>query len=255
MLTERKSEWLSRVASKYRVVLVEPTYQINIGYVARCMKNFGFRDLVLVKPRVHMLSEAAIFSAHARDLLLKYCWVVDDLEEALTGIDLVVGTTGKIPRGYDPLRAYLTPREFAEKARDYNGNIALLFGREDIGLKNTELEVCDLVVHVPANPKYPILNLSHAVAIILYEIFIGERSKYGKGVDGRKIPRRSEMKILLQYFSEILEKTGYPASRRRRAELTFRRVIARSMISKEELYAFMGFFRKILVRVRQVDEA
>jgi len=153
---------------RLRVVLVEPMYEGNVGSVARAMKNFGFRDLVLVNP-CQIEDYGLAMAAHARDVL-QMSRSVSTLQEGLEGASLVVGTTGK-RLGDEPhhlrlhLRApCLSPAQLAEKLKGNEGEVALLLGREDCGLRNEELAVCDLRVSIPTAWEYPIMNLSHAAA-------------------------------------------------------------------------------------------
>ncbi|RLE80040.1 MAG: RNA methyltransferase [Thermoprotei archaeon] len=241
-------------SEKYSVVLVEPLYQLNIGYVARSMLNFGFRRLVLVNPRTEIGSEAYVFSAHAKEVI-KNSRIVGSFEEAISDASLVVGTTGKIPKRYSSLRVPIAPEDLAQRLFKFNGKVALVFGREDVGLKNKELEKCDVIVTIPTAPIYPILNLSHAVTIILYEIYKNEVYRKSKHVGAYKFvpPTSNELRILHTYFEEILDKINYPIARRRSALLAFKRVIGKAMPDKREVHALMSVLRKILVRLERVD--
>src|SRR5512138_3688519 len=159
---------------RLRVVLVEPMYDGNVGSVARAMKNFGFHDLVLVNPcKIDDFGRA--MASHARDVL-EGARVVGTLEEAVAGVNLVVGTTGKrLENEERHLRLHLrvpclSPAQLKDKLDGKNGDVALLLGREDIGLTNDELMICDMVVSIPTSEDYPIMNLSHAAALLFYEL-------------------------------------------------------------------------------------
>ena len=141
---------------KLRVVLVEPKYDGNIGSVARAMKNFGFENLVLVNP-CSIDDFGRAMASHAKDLLER-AQNVSTLEEALENTELVVGTTGKrMGNEQRHLRLHLrvpclSPKELAEKLEGKDGTIVLLLGREDCGLTDEELAICDMVVSIPKAP-------------------------------------------------------------------------------------------------------
>ncbi len=153
-----------------RIILIEPASEGNVGSICRAMKNFGFNDLWLVKP-CKLGDFAKAMASHARDVLEEVI-TVGTLDEALQGCDLVVGTTGKPGESMrQHIRVpYFTPSELRTMLEDKSGRVAILFGREDHGLSAEELSRCDIVINIPASDEYPVLNISHAVAIVLYEI-------------------------------------------------------------------------------------
>ena len=162
-----------------RVVLVEPKNEGNVGAVARAMKNFGVADLVLVKP-CRLGAEARQRAMRGIEIM-EAARAVDDLETALRDADLIVGTSGIDTRSEKRFaRISLTPRDFAARVAKMDGRVALVFGREDFGLLDEELRRCDLLTTIPASSDYPILNLSHAVTILLYELLAARAIKHGK---------------------------------------------------------------------------
>ncbi len=155
---------------RLRVVLVGVEGPINLGAVARLVKNFDADELYLVKPVARPDDELAIrFAAHAKDVLGRSV-IVDDLEDALKGVGLSACTSARVGQRGDVLRHSLTPWDFARLALRYD-SVAIVFGRESVGLTREEIAKCDILVSIPASREYPVLNLSHAVAIILYELF------------------------------------------------------------------------------------
>ena len=123
-----------------------------------------------------------------------------------------------------------------------------MFGREDRGLTNEELAKCDLVVTIPANPEYPILNLSHAASIILYEIYKAESVTEER----ERIAGRSERDLVIKYLEEIMDILGYPAHRRNTVKVVFNRLMVKSSITSNEAFALIGFLRRLSVRLRNV---
>ena len=152
-----------------RIVLINTSHPGNIGAVARAMKNMGFARLYLVQPQQYPDSAAVGRASGATDIL-DAAQVVETLEEALAGCSLVVGASARERRIPWPV---VTPRDLADDVGDALvpvGDVAILFGREDRGLTNEELQRCNLHVHIPANPEYSSLNLAMAVQVITYEL-------------------------------------------------------------------------------------
>jgi tRNA/rRNA methyltransferase len=219
---------------KFRVVLVEPLNDGNIGAIARAMKNFGLEDLVLVRPCA-VGEEATKRAMHGIDVLKKARTVFTD-EEAFRDVDFVAATSGidtvsekKFPR------ISMTPRSFAEKIKDADGRVALLFGREDFGLDNELIKRSDFLITIPANPKYPILNISHAASIVLYELFVTGFEKFEPRTAGEL-----EKQKLYEFFDLLLDVTDYPAYKKEKTKVMFRRMISRSIPSVWEFHTLMG---------------
>lgn len=155
--------------SNVRIVLVNTTHPGNIGGVARAMKNMGFGRLVLVAPRKFPHEEADWRAAGAGDVL-EQAEVVEDLAEAIADCQLVVGTSARGRRIPWPV---LNPRGCAERVHAAAGQdeqVAILFGREDRGLTNEELQACNLHLHIPSHEDYSSLNLAMAVQVVVYEL-------------------------------------------------------------------------------------
>lgn len=216
------------------VAIVEPLYDANVGYVARAMKNFGLTKLYLVNPRCPLGDNAIKYSSHARDIVLN-ATKVDSLDSLVDRYDLVVGTTGKKAKRRSPIRRHVTPRELVERLRGFSGRVLLVFGREDIGLTNEELSICDLVVIIQADPGYPILNLSHAATIIFYELYNGIALGDHAIRSSAELPKREEIKVLMQYVDRVLRRLGKGEHVRRKATLILRRIIGSCRLSSSDV--------------------
>lgn len=157
-------ELLQRV----RMVMVNTTHPGNIGAAARAMKNMGLSRLYLVDPKEFPAEKAVWRAAGAVDVLDKVV-VVSTLEEAIADCALVVGTSARGRRIPWPM---LNPRECGERvvAEASHHEIAVVFGREDRGLTNEELQKCNYHVHIPSNPEYGVLNVASALQVLCYEI-------------------------------------------------------------------------------------
>jgi len=150
-----------------RVVLVHTTHPGNIGAVARAMKNMGLSDLVLVSPKDYPSDQATWRAANAADVL-DSARVVDTVEEAIADCKMVLGTSARERTIPWPL---VNPRVAAEGyvPEATKHKVAILFGREDRGLTNEELQLCHKHVHIPTNPDYSSLNIGAAVQVLCYE--------------------------------------------------------------------------------------
>ncbi|MGB9728660.1 MAG: RNA methyltransferase [Thermoprotei archaeon] len=227
----------SRYTEMIRIVVVEPIYEFNIGMIARAMKNFGFNNLYLVNPK-SLSEEARKYASHAADIL-ENAKVVKTLNDALKDVDLSIATTGVIGGDYNVLRIAVPIQELSNLI-NYHGSIALVFGREDHGLSNEEIALCDMVATIPTSEEYPVMNLSHAVAVILYELTRNRirAKKY-------RLAKRDERKMIEKFFIETLKHTKIQTHKIRTSELVFSRLLSRSFLTGREAYTLIGCFRKI----------
>jgi TrmH family RNA methyltransferase len=219
-----------------RIVLVGPKFEGNIGAVARSMANFNFKELYLVDPCV--LGEDAYRRAKHGSDILDGAVTVGTMEDAVKDCFLVIGTSGittKGDRNYTRLPVPL--REFAQQVSGYDEKIAIVFGREDTGLFQEELNKCDILVSVPASDDYPVLNLSHAVTLVLYELF-----QYGYVARRPEPAERTEKEYMLSFFDDLMEAIDYPEHRRADTSVMFRRMMGRSIPTKYEYNTIMGIF-------------
>lgn len=226
-----------------RIVLVEPEYEINIGHVARVMANFGFEELYIVNPKVEIGFNAKMFAKHALHILQE-AKVVPRLEDALRGCNFVVGTTGIVGRGRNIIRNPLTPSKFAMEMGKLNGRFALLFGREGTGLNQEEIKRCDFLVTIPANDKYPVLNISHALAIVLYELSSKKEVNMIIQASGE------EKDMLIRCFNSIVNHFSSQLRSPEKIKLSFRRVVGRSLISDVEAAAMLCVFQRIRKKLK-----
>jgi tRNA/rRNA methyltransferase len=153
------------------IVLYKPKYAGNIGSVVRAAKNMGIENIIVVGTNDFDREEMQQRSTHlAADVLDKIKYV-QGVEEALGGFNYIVGTTARLGKARGP---FISPRAAAQDIADISqkNKVALLFGPEDTGLANEALRLCHAVVTIPTSREFTSLNLSHAVMILCYEIFI-----------------------------------------------------------------------------------
>ena len=226
------------------VILLKPLYQGNIGSVARAMKNFGFSELVLVGSEIG--EEAKKMGMHSQDILDE-AKVFDSLEDAVESFDLLVGTTSyETDKDNKFLKMNFTPVELKEKLSQVNGKTALLFGPEDSGLTNDELSRCDMTVSIPTTGEYRSMNLSHAVAVLLYEL------SSLKGKRDVRIAGRKELDIMRKNIEEIANLAGHTAKEKIFNEMVGK-IIGRSMITGREASTLIGFLKKVKGELRKIN--
>lgn len=239
------------------VILVEIEYPINLGSIARVMKNFGVKELILVNPQVSPDDKTAKkFAVHAVDVL-ENAKIVKTLDEALEMVDLAVGTSGIAGGDYIPERTPITPEEFAKRAFLYEGKIGLIFGRESRGLDNEELKKLDFTVTIPTSDEYPVMNLSHAVAVILYEVY-RQRIKSREVEVKEKLRKstREERAKLVELWEKLLNTLEYPKDleRRKLSVLMFQRFLGRGFIYAKEVHSMYGPLRKVIERLERCKD-
>ena len=191
-----------------RVVLVDPTHPGNIGATARAMKNMGLRELHLVRPQFFPSSEAIARASGAEDVL-QAARVHDDFAAAIADCGLVVGTTAR--HRYLPWQI-VEPRECAARVVQAArvDHVAMVFGAERMGLTNTELARCNLLVTIPTDPEYSSLNLAMAVQVVAYEIWLAMRPD-AVGTPERDVPLATaeEMSRLYAHIEQVLEEIDF----------------------------------------------
>ncbi|MBI4813543.1 MAG: TrmJ/YjtD family RNA methyltransferase [Methanobacterium sp.] len=227
------------------VVFVEPETPGNIGFLARTMKNFGLKQMVLINP-CPLEHDSYYMAMHAREIIYNR-QEYPSLEEFLKTeeIDFAVGTTGEAGGSYNIPRIAVTPDNLAQSL-NVKGDIALILGREGDGLTNHELELCDVVVSIPTHESYPILNVTHAAAIIFYELFKNERTYPVEDLHEASLDEKQD---LIKYMDDVLDNLDYPPHKKKNAATVFRRVMGRAFISGREAHTLKGMFRRIKKRV------
>ncbi|HMK43709.1 MAG TPA: RNA methyltransferase [Dissulfurispiraceae bacterium] len=231
-------------------VLVEPRESGNIGASARAMKNMGFGSLCLVNPPDPLGDEALWLAHNAREILADAS-THPSLERALTGAAVVVGTSRRTGRQ----RGLILPIE--EGARRINAlaqrnAVALLFGREDRGLYNDEIEQCGFLVHIPADRKQPSLNLAQAVLLVAYELDKVGRS-HGKNDDtpykSPELVPQEQIGHFYRRMAHTLHLLGYfPRGDRRLEHKILKNLkffIGRAGLTEWELHMLMGICTQI----------
>lgn len=193
-----------------RIVLVETSHTGNMGSVARAMKTMGLTNLYLVNPLVKPDSQAIALAAGASDVIGE-AHIVDTLDEALAGCSLVVGTSARSRSLPWPM---LDPRECGIKSvqEGQQAPVALVFGRERVGLANEELQKCHYHVAIAANPEYSSLNLAMAVQIIAYEVrmaFLQSQETTQPDYEESPYPLVDDLERFYQHMEQMMVRSGF----------------------------------------------
>lgn len=226
------------------VICIEPEKPENLGNIARVMKNFDCTELILIDPQCNHLDDAAWRPAkHARDVLQN---AVLGSMKLLKKFDYLIATTATLGTDYNIPRSPITPKMLAETLPlDKKLKIGLLIGREGIGLTNREIELADFLVVIPTSKTYAALNVSHAVAILLYELY----QKHGKRKLGKNIIYATaiEKKQAMKMLDAVLDTIHFTVSTKRDTQVkVWKRMLGKSFLTRREAYALMGFFKKVL---------
>ena len=234
-----------------KVVLVGTTHPGNIGATARAMKNMGILDLALVEPK-EFPSDVATFRSKAAKDILEKASVHTSLEEAISECELVVGTSA---RGRTVPWPVLNPREAAEEMHksSLNGKVAIVFGREDRGLTNEELGLCNFHVHIPSDPEYSSLNLSQAVQILAYEIRLSylQDRHVNKEYWDVELANNEQTERLINHMDELMQEVDfYDVEKPRKLLVRVRRFFKRSKIDVMEANIFRGLFASIQKKLK-----
>lgn len=215
---------------------------INLGMIARLCKNFEVDELYLVKPKASINDEAYSFAAGGKEYLERAV-IVDSIEKAIEGSDIAVCTSSIVTEKSDPLRQPIELRDFV-KIIEGKELVSLVFGRESTGLTRSELEKCNIYLHIEASQRYPALNLSHAVAIILYEIFRALSSK--SSIDVVERPSREDYRIAMEYIARAAEYTMNDERQRISAIKSLEGIVYKSNPTKMELSYLILLLRRLL---------
>jgi tRNA/rRNA methyltransferase len=218
------------------IVLVAPLYEGNVGFAARVMKNFGFTRLVLIDPCT-LGNEAKARASHAQDVLLaaETCTI----EDIFARSNIVIATTGLVSKSvcHSMRMPYYSPRELRQKLQDLDGRISILFGRENWGLSNEEVKRSDMICSIPTSEDYPILNLSHAVGVVCYELSNLPLPSFA-------LASPTDMGYLYRHIDRYLDEIHHPSFKRENTITLIRRVLGRANLTIREASTLHGLLRR-----------
>jgi tRNA (cytidine32/uridine32-2'-O)-methyltransferase len=230
------------MTAKVRIVLIEPSHPGNIGSVARAMKNMALSELVLVRPRSFPHAEANALAAGADDILAG-ARIVDTLSEAIADCGYVAGTTSR-PRSY--YWEFTTPRDVAGRIAELpeENRAALLFGSERYGLGTDDLQFCNVLVRIPANPEYCSLNLAMSVQLLAYELYMARENPRSHMQLEQPLAPAGDVEHFYAHLHQVLneidfeDRTGHLMER-------LRRLFNRAHLDRNELNILRGILSAV----------
>ena len=208
------------------------------------MMNFDFKNLYLINP-TNIDDECYIRAVHA-DKILDDAKIFSSFKDSIREIDYLVATSSiesKTDKRH--LRNSIILEEFCEKINEIDGKIGLIFGREDYGLFNEEISLCDAMIKIHTSEIYQTLNLSHSVGIVLYSIFIKNFSPKIKKNIGK-----IEKEKLFEYINSLLNEINYPKHKKEKTKIMIKRLLGRSIPSKWEYHTLMGVLSRTLKNLK-----
>jgi len=222
--------------------MVRPRGSGNIGSVARAMKNVDAGELAIVGKARTRSFWARAMAVHGREILAD-AESYETLRDAIAGSTLVIGTTCRagLYRSHSQ-----TPKEVAPTVVTAlkKGKVALIFGPEDHGLSNKDLEHCQLLVSIPTHPDYPSLNVAQAVVICLYEFYVASLTP--ADADGIQRAQAEQIERLFDIMRNALLKIGFLDSENpEHMLLAFRRIFGRGGLEEKDVRILTGMFRQI----------
>ncbi|MGI2260001.1 tRNA (cytosine(32)/uridine(32)-2'-O)-methyltransferase TrmJ [Shewanella sp. GXUN23E] len=239
--------------SNIRVVLVGTSHPGNIGSVARAMKTMGLSNLYLAEPRCEPDGQSVALAAGACDIL-KELKTVGSMEEAIRDCSLVIATSARSRTLDWPM---LDPRQAGEKlaVESFNGPVAMVFGRENHGLNNEELQRCHYHLSIPANPEYSSLNLAQAVQLVCYETRMAWLAGQHKPVDDIQYPSSEDHERFFAHLEQTLSRTGFIIKNHPGQVMTkLRRLFTKARIETHEMNILRGILTSVDKKVGDGDK-
>jgi tRNA/rRNA methyltransferase len=220
----------------------------NIGFVARCMKNFAFTDLRIVLPRSPLPNEKSSATSCAGIDVLTSAVVYDSLVDALDGCDLIYACSVRERRMNKDFYDVKEHIKDVSSLSPGNRKLAIMFGSESSGLKNEDLSLARKIVYISTSPSYGSLNLSHAVAVICYEYY----ANFTESVDKTKLVASKAADIKdIKYMIDDLDKkligTKFYIDHYRRNHMlsNITNIFDRVTLSKQEVRTLRGVFNSL----------
>lgn len=244
---------------RIRIILINTSHPGNIGSAVRAMKTMGLQQLYLVAPKQFPHPKAEEMASGAKDLLDNAC-VVETLDEAIADCSLILGSSARNRTIPWPM---LTPREAAQKiSEEANSNetinTAILFGREQSGLTNDELQRCHFHIQIPANPSYCSLNIAAALQVIAYELRVADLTDSANTVPNEwdyRLANALEMEKFFNHLQNALIEVDFLKMNAPRKLMTrLRRLFSRARPDIMEINILRGMLNAFQQQKEQQQE-
>jgi tRNA/rRNA methyltransferase len=235
------------------IILVEPSEGGNVGSCARALKNMGFAQFDMVRPRYTDTRAATTMAVHAKDLL-HGSHIHATLEAAIAKAHWVVATSGR-RRSYPERKVPLTPEQVVKKMQSLptEARVAVVFGPERIGLTAEELGLCQDLLVLPTAQEYPILNLAQAVLLVAYEIRRADLAKAMPKRSKRRTVSADRLDGLVAHLRHTLGTVGFLNKQNPRLILDdLRFLFSRAALDERELQLLRGILHRVDVTIARL---
>ena len=229
--------------NKFGFILVNPQLGENIGSCARALKNFGFSDLNIVKPRDGWPNTKARMTSVGAYDLIKSAKLFDTVDQAVKKFDIVLATSA---RRRDIQKKHISLSAFNNFLKKYNkANVGIMFGPEASGLSNHDLSLANFIIQVPTANKLTSLNLSHAVIVVCYEIFKSAYLKKEKKVKIlNKLASKKSIQNMIIFLEKLLDQKKFfkPPEKKKSMILNINNIFGRLELSDKEMRILFSIF-------------
>ena len=241
---------MNDIKNQVQIVLVETSHPGNIGSVARAMKTMGLQNLVLVKPRNFPSKEAFVLSGNAQDLI-EQTVVVNTLDEAIKNCTNIYATSARTRSiSWPIITAEMAGIEINKFVRE-GTKVSIIFGREDRGLTNEELQKANKHILIPSSEDYPVLNIAMSVQVIAYEIF--KNADIEVDINWQDYPELNseELSMLIDHFIDTSYKLNlFDEDNAKKILVRIKRMFTRLKPDKMEGNFLRGFLTRINKKIK-----
>ena len=227
------------------IVLVNTQLPENLGATARCMLNFNFERLRLINPKFSLDNEKIIPVCAGADKVIKKIKVFEKFSDSIKDFNYVIATSNRVRSQKKNEISFKKLKEIISK----NYKVAIVFGPEKSGLDNEDLSLCDYTIKINSNQKFSSLNLSHAVAIVCYNLFtlLLKKSDSNNEKYIENVAKKNELLSFYKILEETLDNSNF-FNVKERKKITFQKIkniFCKYKMSSEEVRTLISIFKKI----------
>ena len=227
------------------IVLVNTQLPENLGATARCMLNFQFEKLRVINPKFSLNNEKILPICAGADRVIKKVKIYENFSDSIKDFNYVIATSNRVRSQKKDEISFRKLKEIILK----NYKVAIVFGPEKSGLDNEDLSLCDYTIKINSNQKFSSLNLSHAVAIVCYNLFtlLLKKGDSNKEKLVENIAKKNELLSFYKILEETLDKSNF-FNVKERKKITFQKIkniFCKYKLSSEEVRTLISIFKKI----------
>ena len=223
-------------------ILVRPQMGENIGFVARAIKNFNIKKLRIVDPKCNWPSQKALATSVGANDVLKSSKIYNSVNKSIADLRVVFASTSRIRKVNKKIISILDLRKKIKKKQ----KIGIMFGPEDSGLSNDELNCANYLVKIPTNRKFSSLNLSHSAIIFCFQLFqhFSNKKVIYNSTYKSSVAKKSQVNKFLNFIINELDKKGFlqPDHKRKSMIRNINNIFHRLNLSEQEIHILLGIF-------------